>query len=99
MQPDGLRTAEQADLVNGAYCVGYVNGFISNLAPGPASICIENRPLADLVTAYVSFMDRNPKWLEEDKRVGLRLALEGAFPCPVPSGLTRLPVPSRQNRL
>ena len=99
MQPDGLQTADPGDLVNGAYCVGYVNGFISNLIPARGSICADKHPLAELVEAYVRFMEQSPRSLEQDKRIGLRLALEQAFPCPVLTDAPESRRPLRRDRL
>lgn len=78
-----LEKAEVADLINGAYCVGYLNGFLTGIKPGPSSICVADDNMGDLVRAYVRFMERTPQMADEDKKLGLRLALEEAFPCPV----------------
>lgn len=80
MQLDELKQASSPDLVNGSYCVGYLNGFLAGLAPA-SSVCTHEQPMAAVVQAYVDYMERNPQLLDEDKRVGLRLALQSAFPC------------------
>lgn len=78
-----LAQAEAADLINGSYCIGYLNGFLTGIHPGAGGVCLGNGNMSDLVRAYVRFMERNPQFAEEDKRIGLRLALQDAFPCPV----------------
>lgn len=80
MQLDAIRQANSPDLVNGSYCIGYLNGFLAGLAPA-SSICTHEQPMAAVVHAYVDYMEHNPQLLDEDKRVGLRLALQSAFPC------------------
>lgn len=99
MQPGVLPAAAQGDLVNGAYCVGYLNGFISNLSAPHGTICLENQPMGSLVGAYVGFMEQNPRLLEEEKRVGLRLALESAFPCPTTANAVSGNQPLRRDHL
>lgn len=81
MALDSLTEASQSDLINGAYCVGYLNGFTASLPPAPASVCPHDDSMGQMVHVYVSYMERNPRMLDEDKRVGLRRALEEAFPC------------------
>ena len=82
MALSSLEQAPPIDLINGAYCIGYLNGFTAGLPVVPVSICTHDQDMGAIVRAYVSFMERNPPLLEEDKRVGLRLALEDAYPCP-----------------
>jgi hypothetical protein len=72
----------QGDLIQGAYCVGYLNGFTGGLDPAKAAICTHHDSMGSLVRAYVAYMEQNPHLLEEDKRVGLFLALQNAYPCP-----------------
>ncbi len=85
MQPGALTSADAGDLVNGSYCIGYLNGFLANLTTDRNAACPNDEPMAELVRAYVSYMERNPRLLEEEKRMGLRLALQNAFPCPAVS--------------
>ncbi len=98
-QPDALQTAGQPDLIDGTYCVGYVTGFVANLAQRGPTVCAENLPMVQLVRAYVAYMERNPRLLDDDKRVGLRLALESSFPCPALTDGGNPHPPLRRNRL
>lgn len=90
MEPGALSQASQGDLVNGTYCVGYLTGFLANLPTSSSSICPGDRPMGMVVRAYVEYLDKNQQLLEQDKRLGLLLALEAAFPCPTPAGLPAL---------
>lgn len=100
LQPGAVASAPQSDLVNGSYCIGYVNGFLAGLAPATASVCTEQAPMISVVGAYVHYMEQNPQLLTEDKRVGLRQALQAAFPCPTAGTGIDLHIGSaHQNRL
>lgn len=66
---------------------------------GRSSICTREHTMADLVRAYVDYMQRNPEMLEADKRVGVRLALENAFPCPAVDLSTGRRLTSHRDRL
>lgn len=80
MDLPSVAKASQSDLLNGSYCVGYLNGFVANLTHQTA-ICTDNAPMSALVRAYVEFLDKNQDLLTEDRRLGLGLALKNAFPC------------------
>ena len=81
MNLPSLVSAASSDLLNGSYCVGYLNGFVANLNRS-AAICPQEVPIGALVRVYVAFMAKNPDMLEKDKRMGLNLALREAYPCP-----------------
>ena len=82
MDLPSLTTATQSDLLNGSYCVGYLNGYVANLQPVKA-VCPGGAATGALVRNYVNFMEKNPDLLEQDRRLGLSLALRDAYPCPV----------------
>ncbi len=75
-----LDQAPSMDLIDGAYCIGYLNGFLAGFSP--TSICTRQESMGTLVTAYVHYMESHPELGEQDKRTGLRLALQSAYPCP-----------------
>ena len=87
--PD-LSKATQSDLLNGAYCVGYVNGFLSNLHPA-AAVCTGGVTAGTLVRAYVEFMERNPAMMDQDRKTGLEMALTDTYHC----SLNRSPGPGK----
>ena len=82
MNLPSLTEATQSDLLNGSYCVGYLNGYIANPRPAPAA-CIGGVATGTLIQVYVSFMDKNPDLLDQDRNLGLNRALHEAYPCPV----------------
>ncbi len=81
MDLPSITKASQSDLLNGSYCVGYLNGFMANLTT-QTNICTNSAPVSALVRAYVGYLDKNPDLLGEDRRLGLGMALHDAFPCP-----------------
>ena len=82
MDRPSLAQAPESDLLNGSYCVGYLNGYLSNLHSSDA-ICTHGEPIGSLVRIYVTFMEKNPHLLTEDRLLGLRSALREAFPCSI----------------
>lgn len=82
MDLPSITKASQSDLLNGSYCVGYLNGFVANLTT-QTDICTNSAPMSALVRAYVGFLDKNPDLLSADRRLGLGMALHDSFPCPV----------------
>ncbi|MGI4827814.1 MAG: Rap1a/Tai family immunity protein [Janthinobacterium lividum] len=84
MDLPNLSHATQSDLLNGAYCVGYLNGFLSNLRP-TAAVCTGGANTGTLIRAYVEFMARNPDMLNQDRRIGLARALSDTYRCPLDS--------------
>ena len=82
MNLPSLTGATESDLLNGSYCVGYLNGYVANLQP-VASACPAGTPTSSLVRTYVDYMARNPDLMDKDRRLGLGLALRDSYPCPL----------------
>ena len=80
MKLPGLKKARESDLLNGAFCIGYLNGFTADLNR-TNTICANHVAMGWLVVAYVAYMKKNPNLLVEDRAVGLDLALQDAYPC------------------
>ena len=98
MELPSLTKATQSDLLNGSYCVGYVNGFVANLVP-TAGVCTNAAPIGEVVRTYVSFMEKNPELLGKDRRIGISLALREAYPCPLDPAPTPSATPPTQTLL
>ena len=94
MELPSLSAARQPDLIDGSYCVGFLNGFTGNLNAARNEVCPGSASMGEVVRTYVAYMDRNPKLMTEDRRVGLRLALQEAYPCPVSPEQPRLEDPA-----
>lgn len=81
MDLPSLTQAKQSDLLNGSYCVGYVNGYLANVHPATA-VCTNGEAIGPLIRIYVSFMEKNPDLMDQDRNLGLNRALQDAYPCP-----------------
>ena len=82
MELPDVSHATQPDLIDGAFCVGFVNGFTGNLSGARVGVCTNGSNMGTVVKVYVTFMNENPKLMDEDRRVGLGMALQIAYPCP-----------------
>lgn len=82
MEAKDLSQATQPDLIDGSFCVGFVNGFTGNLSGAKVGVCTDGSSMGAVVKAYVAYMEKNPRLMNEDRRIGLGLALRGAYPCP-----------------
>ena len=87
MDQGSVRDGDGSDILNGSYCVGYMNGYMGNLHRDDA-VCTGGAPVGLVVRAYVLFMDKNPNLLGEERQTGVNLALRDAFPCPVDGTVT-----------
>lgn len=71
------------DLQNAEFCEGYFNAFgdINELIP--SSICIDDATLGTVIRVYVTYMEKNPKLMDDLMIVGVMRALKDAYPCHV----------------
>ena len=83
MELPDLSQGTEPDLIDGSFCVGFVNGFTGNLSGAKVGVCTKGASMGLVVKAYVAYMEENPKLMDEDRRIGLGMALRGAYPCPV----------------
>lgn len=94
---ESVAEAAEKDLVDGAFCVGFLSGYTGNSNGLQTGVCTDGAAVGIVVRAYIAYMERNPKLQEEDRREGLRLALQDAFACPA-SAEPRTIERSRQDR-
>jgi hypothetical protein len=69
-----------------AGCTSYISGFTDGTSESDSTrkpYCVTHATTRELVRVYVIFMQENPQWLDYHMSVGLTLALEDAYPCPV----------------
>jgi len=89
---DGNVAAE--DVAAGGPCVGYVEGFVDGVNSEfgvwvvgshkewtATELCIPPGTLDTWIKVYLAFMEKNPKFLDENKATSLRMALHDAYPC------------------
>jgi hypothetical protein len=73
---------DSAKVYEAAICMFYIQGFMDGEDAAGKGACWMNASYENVVKAYVAYMEKHPKMMEMDKRVGLVLALGNAFPCP-----------------
>ena len=85
MELPSIAQASQPDLVDGTFCVGFVNGYTGNLGGSSAPICTKGANMGEVVRAYVAYMGKHPDLLDKDRGSGFREALQAMYPCPTTS--------------
>jgi len=79
-QPE--KTISNHELLEGAVCVSYVQGFLdARLDATDGMICTKGHSYNVIVRVYVKFMEENPLLLDEHRSDGFRAALLAGFPC------------------
>jgi len=78
---DGANTVKNDRI---AECLAYIGGYVdgSNLSEVKL-FCVGNASMGTTIAVYLAFMDRNPKFLDNNRATGLLLALAETYPCPV----------------
>lgn len=72
----------RTELPSSTYCFGYLAGYIDGLNVLTEKACIHGAAVSTVPRVYVSFMQRNPKLMDEAKHLGVVMALKDAYPCP-----------------
>jgi hypothetical protein len=65
-------------VAKGALCMSYVEGFADD---AKSDVCLPPQPVMPVIHSYLQFMKDNPKYYEMPKAVGLRAAIDAAYPC------------------
>jgi hypothetical protein len=63
-------------------CASYISGFVDGLGPTPGGCPSPDATVGTLIRVYVAYMEKNPKWLDDYRFVGLLRAIREAYPCP-----------------
>jgi Rap1a immunity proteins len=72
-----------ADLELAEQCSAYVQGFIDGFAlQSTSTLYSGDATVGTIIRVYVAYMQRNPKWLDDFKPIGLYIALRTTYPCP-----------------
>ena len=66
------------DLQSATECTAYIDGFTDS---GSALFCMDSSSVATLTRIYVTYMQKNPKLLDQPKSLGLLEAMVDAYPC------------------
>ena len=102
MDLPSLTAGKEPDLIDGAFCAGFINGFTGMEAESKTvstiAICTHGASTGTVVRTYVHYMENHLQLMEQDRRLGLRLALEEAYPCPAAGKLPGGAPPSAPSR-
>jgi hypothetical protein len=74
--------SDSPNLAGAMFCMSYFEGFIDGKSAAGHGPCLGDASSEAIVRAYVAYMEKHPKVMEMDKRVGVVLALGSAYPCP-----------------
>ena len=72
----------ESDIAAANECADYMLGFSDALALTTAPICTDEPSLGTLVRIYVDYMQKHPKMMDSERRLGVYAAMLQAYPCP-----------------
>ena len=78
---DAGSNANPTDIEDANHCIDYLAGFIDGSSP-TTLFCPGNATVGTLIRIYVNFMQRHPKYRDEQRGIGLIAALHANYPCP-----------------
>lgn len=70
-----------SDVIDVTICLSYIEGFMDGGDATGRGLC-SSAPYATDARVYVTYMEKHPKLMNMDKRVGFLLAIGDAYPCP-----------------
>jgi hypothetical protein len=79
---DKAREVDSGAMLDAGVCLGYMGGFAETRVAAK-SLCAPSASAGALVRVYIAYMDKYPKLMDEPRWVGVGLALEDAYGCPV----------------
>jgi hypothetical protein len=71
---------DPSDGLDGQYCAGYIDGLTQGME-GRKEFCIDTFRTSTLARIYVTFIQKNPKYLDQPKAYGVIASLTEAYPC------------------
>ena len=81
MSNDPTTSQAKTELPSRTYCFGYLGGYTDGLNRLDKSVCLDGASLNTIAQAYVTYMQRCPKLMDEPRYLGALLALKSSFPC------------------
>lgn len=78
---DGVH-ADPSDSSFDLYCAGYFEGFSDVVTLNESSLCIKNARIGTLIRVYIAYMEKNPRYLDSPKIIGVIFALKESYACP-----------------
>jgi hypothetical protein len=81
MEMPTTATVESDVAADANTCLDYVDGFFGAIALTNNPICADGASLGTIIRIYVAYMQKNPKFMDADKNLGLYAAMISAYPC------------------
>ena len=79
---DAPKTADNDDVVDSNYCLGYFGGFTALLDRKASHVCLpSNTELGTLIRIYLKFADDHPVLYQTEKGLGVYGTFLSNFPC------------------
>jgi len=86
LNAEGAKVADGSNDVHNdqvSECLAYIGGYIDGSHVSDDHLfCMGEVTVGTTIAVYLAFMDRNPKFLDSPRALGLGLALMEAYPCP-----------------
>jgi hypothetical protein len=77
----GIKNATNLQVDEGNQCLSYIEGFVDGKGPTYKFGCFVGFSYAEMISAYLEYMQKHPDYLQMSKRLGLDAALTVKF-CP-----------------
>jgi hypothetical protein len=78
---DAGKNAEPTDIEDANQCIDYIAGFM-DASYNTTLFCTGNATTGTLIRIYVNYMQKHPKYRDEQRGIGLLAALHANYPCP-----------------
>lgn len=82
MSDDPNSQQARTEMPSSTYCFGYLAGYVDGLNVLMEKACVLGAFVSTVARVYISFMQRNPKLMDEAKHLGVGMALRRPIPAP-----------------
>jgi hypothetical protein len=73
---------EKGDMEMAGYCAGYEHGILTLTGTSPNLFCASHASMGVITRVYISYMDKNPKLIDDSESRGFLMAMKENYPCP-----------------
>jgi Rap1a immunity proteins len=70
-----------SEIDNALICSSYIRGFIDGFGSASSALCLVGATSGTMSRVYVSYMQKNPKLMDSQARIGVLAALKDAYNC------------------
>jgi hypothetical protein len=71
----------EVEIAKSLECIRYIEGFIDGVNILNRRVCVQGASKGTVARVYVAFMEKNPKYFDRPREVGLALALIDGYSC------------------